>query len=66
MFKPGNISAENIEIHMTRIEFKRWRQLHGWSRSQTARQLGLDRKTVCQYEIKGGIPDYIETICKHA
>jgi DNA-binding XRE family transcriptional regulator len=64
MFNPGNTLASNTEIPMSRIEFKRWRQFNGWTRSQAARQLGLDRATIEAYEIQGNIPKPIQQICR--
>jgi DNA-binding XRE family transcriptional regulator len=59
-----NRHVEKIEYRMTPTEFKRWRQLHGWTEDQAARQLGLDRATVVQYESIGKIPKAIELICE--
>ena len=65
MFKSGNTLAADVEIPMSRIEFKRWRQFNGWTKSQAAKQLGLDLESVDQFETVGKIPEYIENIVRH-
>ena len=63
MFKANNTLAADTEIPMSRLEFKRWRQYRGWTKSQAARQLGLDTDEIAKLETRGGIPKYIENIC---
>jgi DNA-binding XRE family transcriptional regulator len=65
MFKLGNTSAENINFPMTRTEFKSWRRLLGWSQSQAARQLGLDKSDITDYETRGHIPESVQIACQY-
>jgi DNA-binding XRE family transcriptional regulator len=63
MFKPGNEHAADVSFPMTASEFKSWRGMLGWSQSQTARQLGLDKSTIAGYESRGHIPESIQVAC---
>jgi DNA-binding XRE family transcriptional regulator len=62
--KGVNRYVENIQYRMTATEFKRWRQIHGWSQAQAAKQLGLSQAAIAQYETVGKIPKTIEAICE--
>ena len=60
--KGVNRHVKPIEYRMTATEFKHWRQLHGWTQSQAARQLALDLSDIVRYETIGKIPKDIEVI----
>ena len=60
--KGSNRHIKIIEYRMTATEFKRCRLLYGWTREQTARQLGLSLATIIKYETIGKIPKHIEVI----
>jgi predicted transcriptional regulator len=62
--KGVNRHDEKIEYRMTATEFKRWRQLHGWTLDQAAKQLGLSQAVIAHYESSGKIPKTIEMICE--
>ena len=63
MFKPGNTNAAEVTFPMTATEFNSWRRMLGWSQSQTARQLGLDKSDIVGYETRGHIPESVQVTC---
>jgi len=60
--KGVNRHVKPIEYRMTATEFKRWRQLHGWTQTQAAKQLSISQAEIASYETIGKIPKHIEVI----
>jgi transcriptional regulator with XRE-family HTH domain len=45
-------------------QFRKWRELHGFTQGEAAERLGVSRRSVVVYESTGPIPKYVALACE--